>query len=74
MGVWNKIKGFFGRVWGGIKKGASAVGNFLSNTGSKIYQTLKPAIQMLPGGAAITSVADKVLPAVANVATGIGKL
>lgn len=72
MGVWNKIKGFFGRVWGGIKKGASAVGKFLAGAGSKIYNTLKPAIGLLPGGGAITAVADKIIPSVATVANAIG--
>lgn len=72
MGIWNKVKGFFGRVWNGIKKGASAVGKFLSGTGSKIYNALKPAINLIPGASAVTSVIDKALPTVTSVANTIG--
>lgn len=64
MGVWNKIKGFFGRVWGGVKKGFSKVKDVVKKVVTPVYNTLKPAINLIPGASAITGVIDKVLPVV----------
>ena len=71
MGAWDKIKGFFGRVWKGIKKVAGGIGNFLTGTGSKIYNAVKPALQMIPGASAVTSVVDKVLPVAGTALSGL---
>lgn len=58
MGIGSKIKGFFGRVWNGIKSGASKVGSFVKKVVSPIYNTLKPAINLIPGGNYVTSAID----------------
>lgn len=62
--VWDKIKGFFGRVWGGIKKGFGKVKGFIRDKITPIYNTIKPALNMIPGANMITGVVDKVLPVV----------
>lgn len=72
MGVWDKVKGFFGRVWGGIKSGISKVGKFLTGTGSTIYNAVKPALNLIPGASAVTGVIDKALPAVGTALSSIG--
>lgn len=59
-------KGFFGRVWSGIKKGWSKAKDFIRNTITPLYEKAKPLINMVPGASAITSVVDKVLPVVNN--------
>lgn len=65
MSFWNKVSGFFGKVWNGIKKGVSKVGQFLGTVGKPLYNAAKPLIGLLPGGGAITSVIDsKVMPVV----------
>lgn len=60
----NKAKGFFGRVWGGVKKGFSKVKDFVRKTITPIYEKAKPFINLIPGANAVTGVVDKVLPAV----------
>lgn len=72
MSIWNKVKGFFGRVWNGIKKGASKIGSFITGTGSKIYNALKPAINMIPGASMVTSTIDRILPTVGSTLKSIG--
>lgn len=57
-------KGFFGRVWNGIKKGWSKAKDFIRNTLTPLYEKAKPLINMVPGASAITGVVDKVLPVV----------
>lgn len=64
MSFWNKVSGFFGKVWNGIKSGAKKVGKFIGNVVTPLYQTAKPLIGMLPGGGTITSIADKALPVI----------
>ena len=54
------VKGFFGRVWNGIKKGATKVGSFLKRVVNPIYQTLKPAINLVPGGNYVVSAIDTI--------------
>lgn len=63
----NKAKGFFGRVWGGVKKGFTKVKDFVRKTITPIYNKVKPAINLIPGASAITGVVDKILPAVNSV-------
>lgn len=70
MGFWNKVSGFFGRVWNGIKSGAKKVGKFITTIGKPIYNAAKPLIGMLPGGGAITSIVDKALPVVESLSGG----
>lgn len=73
MGFWNKVSGFFGRVWNGIKSGVKKVGRFITNIAKPIYNTVgKPLIGMLPGGGTITSVIDKALPVVETLSGGGG--
>lgn len=60
----NKAKGFFGRVWGGVKKGFSKVKDFVRKTITPIYEKAKPFINLIPGASAVTGIVDKVLPAV----------
>lgn len=72
MGAWDKVKGFFGRVWKGIKKASRGIGNFLTGTGSKLYDSLKPALSMIPGASAVTSVVDKLLPVAGTALSNLG--
>lgn len=58
MGIGSKIKGFFGRVWNGIKSGASKVGSFVKKVVAPVYNALKPAINLIPGGNYVTSAVD----------------
>lgn len=70
MGVWNKISGFFGRVWNGIKSGAKKVGKFLTTVAEPIYNAAKPIIQNIPGvGTAITTGIDTALPVIKKLTT-----
>lgn len=64
MAFWSKVKGFFGRVWNGVKKGWSKVKDVVKKVVTPVYNTLKPAINLIPGASAVTGVIDKVLPVV----------
>lgn len=64
MSFWKKVKGFFGRVWGGIKHGWSKAKDVIKKVVTPVYNTLKPAINLIPGANAVTGVIDKVLPVV----------
>lgn len=72
MGFGSKVKGFFGRVWGGIKRGWSKVKDVVRKVVTPIYEKLKPAINLIPGASAVTGVVDKVLPAVNNLSDDAG--
>lgn len=61
---WNKAKGLFGKVWGGIKTGWGKAKEFIKKTITPIYNAVKPAINLIPGASAVTGVVDKVLPVV----------
>lgn len=62
---WNKAKGLFGKVWGGIKTGWSKAKDFIKNKITPIYEAVKPAINaVIPGAKLVTGVVDKVLPTV----------
>ena len=62
MGFFDKVKGLFSRVYNKvIKPGWRAVKKFVA----PIYNVAKPIINsVVPGGGAITAVADKVLPVI----------
>lgn len=62
-----KAKGFFGRVWKGIKNGFSKAKEFIRNKITPIYDKVKPYINLIPGASAVTGVVDKILPRVNNV-------
>lgn len=72
MGLGSKIKGFFGRVWGGIKKGWSKAKEFIRNKITPIYEKAKPLINMIPGAGVVTGVVDKILPVVNNLSDDAG--
>lgn len=67
MGIGSKIKGFFGRVWNGIKTGASKVGGFLKKVVAPVYNTLKPAINLIPGGNIAVSAIDTITNAASKI-------
>lgn len=67
MGLGSKIKGFFGRVWSGVKKGWSKAKEFIRNRITPIYEKAKPLINLIPGANVVTGVVDKILPAVNGV-------
>ena len=60
----NKAKGFFSRVWNGIKSGYGKVKEFIRNKVAPIYEKIKPYVNLVPGGGVITGVVDKILPKV----------
>lgn len=57
-------KGFFGRIWSGIKRGWNRAKDFIRNTITPLYDKAKPLINMIPGASAVTGIVDKVLPVV----------
>lgn len=73
MGFFKKVKGFFGRVWGGIKKGWSKAKDVLRKVITPIYDKAKPLINMIPGAGAVAGVIDKVLPVVNNLSDDSGE-
>lgn len=60
----NKAKGFFSRVWNGIKTGYGKVKEFIRNKVTPIYEKIKPYVNIIPGASTITGVVDKILPKV----------
>lgn len=67
-----KVKGFFNRVWGGIKNVWGKAKRFIKNTLTPIYDKAKPLINLIPGASAVTGVVDKVLPVVNNLSDDAG--
>lgn len=61
-----RLKGFFGRVWNGVKTGYGKVKDVVKKVITPLYDKIKPAINLIPGASTVTSVVDKVLPVVNN--------
>ena len=72
MGFGSKVKGFFSRVWGGIKKGWSKAKDFIRNTVTPLYEKAKPFVNLIPGASAVTGVVDKILPGVNSLSDNAG--
>lgn len=72
MGIGSKIKGFFGRVWNGAKKGYSKTKQFIRDKITPIYNKISPILKMIPQTAAISSVADSVIPKINNISDDLG--
>lgn len=72
MGLGSKIKGFFGRVWNGAKKGYSKTKQFIRDKITPIYNKISPILKMIPQTAAVSSVADKVIPQINNLSDDLG--
>lgn len=70
MGLKNffqKAKGFFSRVWSGVKNGYGKVKNFIRNKITPIYNKLQPILSKIPGVNVVSDVVGKILPKVNNV-------
>ena len=65
-------RGFFGKVWGGIKKGASWVGNKILKPVAKVALKAAPAIGAAVGSI-IPGVGTAAGTALGTAATGIAK-
>lgn len=72
MGIGSKIKGFFGRVWNGAKKGYSKAKQFIRDKITPIYNKIAPVLKMIPQTAAATSVVDNVIPKINNISDDLG--
>ena len=67
MGIksfFQKAKGFFGRVWNGVKNGFGKVKEFVRNKITPIYNKLQPILSKIPGVNVVSDVVGKILPKV----------
>lgn len=62
-----KAKGFFGRVWNGIKNGYGKVKEFIRNKITPIYNKISPILSKIPVVGQISDAVGKILPKVNSV-------
>lgn len=72
MGLGQKIKGFFGRVWKGAKKGYSKAKQFIRDKVTPIYNKISPILKMIPQTSGIAAAGDMVLPKINNLSDDLG--